>query len=33
MKKKLILKRRKSCEDCVFFDEFGDGNECKKHKK
>ena len=32
MKKKLILKRGNSCEDCVFFEEFGEGKECKKHK-
>ena len=32
MKKKLILKRGKSCEDCVFFNELGDGKECKKHQ-
>ena len=32
MKKKLILKKGKSCEDCVFFDELGDGKECKKHQ-
>ena len=32
MKKKLILKRGESCEDCVFFDELGKGEECAKHQ-
>ena len=32
MKKKLILKRGKSCEDCVFFDALGEGKECEKHQ-
>ena len=29
--KKLILKRGKSCEECVFFDALGKGEECKNH--
>lgn len=32
MKKRLILKRGESCEDCVFFDELGNGKECEKHQ-